>query len=742
MKSVIMAGGMGTRLRPLTCQRPKPLVPFLGQPMLDHVLNHLEKNGIKEHIITLYHLPQMIIDYLRPKDYLIDFTIEKEPRGTAGSVKEAAAFLKSTFIVVSGDALTDIDLIKASEFHHQKGALATIILTRVAEPLEYGVVLTKGDGIITRFLEKPTWGEVFSDTVNTGIYILEPQILELIPPRRNYDFSKDLFPALLKANLPMYGYIAEGYWSDVGSINQYRQSHWDVLTGKVRGLNGYIDESAEIDPTAMIRQPVCILKKAKIAANVKLGPFVVVGEGVKIEQDSSLSYTIVNSKAYLDRGVTITGAIVGEKAFVGEGTRLLEGSIISEGVSIGERSLITPRVKIYPEKRIGPMSVINTDLIYGSIERGQIFSQKGLRGRLHRDITIDILLKTGVAFSESLDAYTIATACDGTDKAKLVKRIISSGIMAKGADLYDLGDQIIPAFKLSFSEGKYNGGFYVFLEGEQIVVRFLDSKGCYLDSGKERKIENLIKTSDGLHPDLEPGHLFFNPNHLQEYLKKYPNLVLTQDISCQSPAGKRVLEVLSPREQLGYKAQISASGEDCRVFDEKGEELTPAQIEALAVYFYSKSEPGLIKVPIGATSTVEEIASEFGSKVLRVRPGLCYSEESTIPWHDAFRLLSLFSTDRKEPLSIILKKIPLKIQITKELPCSLDRRSQTMLKFAEAFGENSKKEAGLFYRDETGFAYLEPDDIKPIVHLKVESKNMELATELAARISEIIKTEA
>jgi len=736
-----MAGGMGTRLRPLTCQRPKPLVPFLGQPMLDHVLRHLEKNGIKEHIITLYHLPQMVIDYLKPKDHLIDFTVEKEPRGTAGSVKEAAGFLKDTFIVVSGDAITDIDLTKAFEFHRQKKALATIILTRVAEPLEYGVVLTKADGIVTRFLEKPTWGEVFSDTVNTGIYILEPQIFELIPPGRSYDFSKDLFPALLKANLPLYGYIAEGYWSDIGSINQYRQSHWDVLTGKVGGINSYIDESATIDPTALIKQPVCILKKAKIAANVKLGPFVVIGEGVAIERDAALSYSIVNSQACLDRGVTTIGAIIAERAFIGEGVRLLEGSIISEGASIGERSLITPRVKIYPEKRVGPMSVINTDLIYGSIERGQIFSQKGLRGRLHRDLTLDILLKTGVAFCESLDALTIAAACDGTDKAKLVKRLISSGIMAKGADLYDLGDQVIPAFKLSFSKTKFNGGIYVFLEGEQIVIRFLDSHGCYLDSARERKIENLIKTGDGLHPDLEPGHLFFRPNHLQEYLKKYPNLVLAKDITCQSPAGKRVLEVLSPEEKLGYSAQISASGESCRIWDEKGEELTQSQIEALAAYFSLKNESGLIKVPIGATSAIEEIALELGGKVLRVRPGLCYSDESVIPWHDAFRLLSLFSQDRTKPLNVILKKLPPKTQIAKELHCPLDQRSQAMLKFASAFGENSKKEAGLFYRDETGFAYLEPDDIKPIIHLKVESNTMELANELATRISSILKTE-
>ena len=210
MKSVIMAGGMGTRLKPLTCLKPKPLVPFMGKPLIDHVMDHLEANGIKEHILTLFHLPQMIIDHVSVQDRVVDFIIEKEPKGTAGSVKEAAEFLKNTFVVASGDSITDIDLKKALEFHRTKGALATIVLTRVPEPLEYGVVLTNADGKITRFLEKPTWGEVFSDTVNTGIYILEPEVLEYIPKGRSYDFSRDLFPALLKAGLPLLGYIAEG----------------------------------------------------------------------------------------------------------------------------------------------------------------------------------------------------------------------------------------------------------------------------------------------------------------------------------------------------------------------------------------------------------------------------------------------------------------------------------------------------------------------------------------------------
>ena len=734
-----MAGGFGTRLKPLTCLRPKPLVPILGKAMIDHVLNNLEKSGIKEHILTLFHLPQMIIDHFSAEDKIVDFTIEKEPMGTAGSVKEAANYLKETFIVASGDALTDIDVSKAIEFHRRKGALATIVLTRVAEPLEYGVVLSKADGTITRFLEKPTWGEVFSDTVNTGIYILEPSVLELIPAGRNYDFSKDLFPALLKANKPLFGYIADGYWSDVGSINQYRESHWDVLMGKVNGLVPYIDDQAQIDATALIRQPVCILANAKIGPGVKVGPFAVIGEGAVIEKDSSLSYTIVGNRTYIGKRVIAEGAIIDERAYVGDGSRLLDGSIISQGVTIGEQSLLTPKVRVYPEKHIGPMSIVNSDLIYGSLERGQLFSQKGLRGKLHSDLSLDTITRTGASFVEATGANSLATACDGSDKAKLVKRLLSAGAMAAGADVYDLGEQVLPAFKIGMLRRETNGGFYVFSEGESVAVRFLDAKGCYIDAAKERKIENLVKTGDGLHPQIEPGQLFFVPNPLEDYLKSFPELSLPKDTICDSMAGKRLFEAIGGNDQAKIKVQISTSGGDCRIWDEKGHELTTAEKEAASVYILLKEKKEAVKVPLGATSMLEEIAAELGGKVERVRLGLCYSETSVIPWHDAFRLVSLFTKYQEEPLQQILEKLPKKVQLVKELNCPLHKRSQAMLQFALEYSKECQEEAGLVYKDQSGFAYLQPDDYKPLIRLTVESDSMEMASELVEKISQKLR---
>ena len=237
MKAVIMAGGFGTRLRPLTYNIPKPMTPVLNRPMMEHIILLLKKHGITDIIALLYFQPHTIIDYFRDgKKWGVNlsYVSAEADYGTAGSVKNAVELLKDRFIIISGDVLTDFDLEKLIHFHQEKRAEATIALCRQANPLQFGVVITDDNGKITRFLEKPSWGQVFSDTINTGIYILEPRALERIPLHEEFDFSKDLFPVMLHGSAPLYGYIAEGYWKDVGNLNEYLLANFDALTGEVR----------------------------------------------------------------------------------------------------------------------------------------------------------------------------------------------------------------------------------------------------------------------------------------------------------------------------------------------------------------------------------------------------------------------------------------------------------------------------------------------------------------------------
>ncbi|HQJ75934.1 MAG TPA: nucleotidyltransferase family protein, partial [Bacteroidota bacterium] len=236
MKAVIMAGGFGTRLRPLTVDLPKPMAPMVNKPMMHRIVDLLKKHNITELIVLLYFQPEIITNYFGDGSKFgvkIKYIQAEADYGTAGAVRLAYDDLKERFLIISGDVLTDFDLTDAVSFHHERKSQATIVLTRTKNPLQYGVVITKDDGKISRFLEKPTWGEVFSDTINTGIYILEPEILDKIPYKQEFDFSKNLFPLLLKENSALYGYIAEGYWRDVGNLNEYLDAHIDCLSGNV-----------------------------------------------------------------------------------------------------------------------------------------------------------------------------------------------------------------------------------------------------------------------------------------------------------------------------------------------------------------------------------------------------------------------------------------------------------------------------------------------------------------------------
>ena len=232
MKAVVMAGGEGSRLRPLTSQHPKPLVPVAGTPVIEHILRLLRVHGITKVILTLQYLGAEIRNRLgdgSDLDMEIEYVVEDRPLGTAGSVRNAAHLLDDTFLVISGDALTDIDLTAVIEEHRRRGSDASIVLKSVPNPLEYGVVVTEPDGRVSRFLEKPSWGEVFSDHANTGIYVIEPSVLEHIKPGTSVDWSQDVFPRMLRRREPLFGIVAEGYWCDIGSIQSYMQANWDLL---------------------------------------------------------------------------------------------------------------------------------------------------------------------------------------------------------------------------------------------------------------------------------------------------------------------------------------------------------------------------------------------------------------------------------------------------------------------------------------------------------------------------------
>jgi mannose-1-phosphate guanylyltransferase / phosphomannomutase len=343
-----MAGGEGTRLRPITANQPKPLLPVANRPIMEHVLRLLRRHGFTDTVVTVQFLAALVRNYFGDgEDFGMDlqYATEEMPLGTAGSVKNAEDALRDEpFLVISGDALTDIDLTAMVRFHKEQGALVTVGLTRVPDPLEFGIVIADEDGRIQRFLEKPTWGQVFSDTVNTGIYVMEPEVLAEVPPGESVDWSADVFPALLKRGAPLFGYISNGYWEDVGTHESYLKAQADVLAGRVQAdIDGFevspgvwVAEGAEVDPEAVLRGPLCIGDYAKIEAGADIREYTVIGSNVVVKEGAFLHRAVVHNNVYVGQGATLRGCVVGKN------TDVMRLARIEESAVVGDECVIEP----------------------------------------------------------------------------------------------------------------------------------------------------------------------------------------------------------------------------------------------------------------------------------------------------------------------------------------------------------------------------------------------------------------
>ena len=369
VKAVILAGGEGTRLRPLTSNQPKPMMPLANRPMMEHVVRLLASHGFDDVVVTVAFLANQIRDYFGDgSDFGVRmrYATEETPLGTAGSVLNASEELDDTFLVISGDVLTDIDLGAIVKAHQDAGALASIALKRVENPLEFAIVITRPDGSIERFLEKPSWGEVFSDTANTGIYVLEPGIFDFIRADEVVDFAGDVFPAVLEKKLPLIGTVVDGYWEDVGTLEAYLRAHQDVLDRRVHvdidgfriGEGIWLGEDADVDPTARIEGPVVIGDNCRIEAGAHLREYTVLGTDVVVKSDAFVERAVCHDHVYVGPSARLRGCVIGRSTDLRAHARIEEGVVVGDECFVGEQAVINPGVKVYPFKTVenGPSS--------------------------------------------------------------------------------------------------------------------------------------------------------------------------------------------------------------------------------------------------------------------------------------------------------------------------------------------------------------------------------------------------
>ncbi|HET8527403.1 MAG TPA: sugar phosphate nucleotidyltransferase [Gaiellaceae bacterium] len=504
MKAVVMAGGEGTRLRPLTSNQPKPMVSIVGKPCMEHILELLKAHGMDEVIVTVAFLPQAIRSYFGDGSALgmnVTYSVEESPLGTAGSVRLAADRLDDTFLVISGDALCDVDLTKLVEFHREKGSSVTIGLKSVDNPLEFGIVVTDEEGRIERFLEKPSWGQVFSDTINTGIYVLEPEVLRHIPRDRPYDFSKELFPLLLEMGRPMYGYAMDGYWQDIGNLDQYRQANFDALDERVRlnmpGIrirgNIWLGEGVDLNDLEQIEGPACLGNYCRVAPDASIGAYSVLSTSVTVRERARTSRSIVDASTYIGRSTVVEGAIVGRACDLRSHVRVHEGVAIGDEVSIGSESVIMPGVRIYPFKEVETGSQIFESVIWESRGTTRIFREQGVSGLVNVDLTPDVAVRLAAALGTALKrGDRVVASREGTPAARMIKRAMLSGIASTGVDVADL--RVIPAAvarHLMKAEG-YAAGFHVGTspaDPEAVRIQFFEPPGIEMSQAMQKEVE-------------------------------------------------------------------------------------------------------------------------------------------------------------------------------------------------------------------------------------------------------------
>ncbi|MDH7570816.1 MAG: sugar phosphate nucleotidyltransferase, partial [Armatimonadota bacterium] len=541
MKAVVMAGGEGSRLRPLTCNRPKPLVPVVNKPIMQHILELLGRHGFNDVVGTLHYLADEIETYFGDGSEFgvaMRYAVEETPLGTAGSVKMAERWLRDdAFLIISGDALTDFNLSEAVAFHRSRGAMVTIVLTRVENPLEYGVVITDPDSRIRRFLEKPDWSQVFSDTINTGIYIIEPEVLEYMEPGENYDWSKDIFPRLLRERKPLFGYLAGGYWCDVGSIQAYRQAQYDALRGKVQveipGQRNeddvWIHPTARIEPGARLLGPSVIGSHALVRTGAVVEELTVVGDSCIIEPEAVIHGSVLWSGVYVGDRVRMSGAVLGRGVSIDRASHLVEGAVIGDRTHLHPGSVVQPHVKIWPDKTVEAGARVNETLVWGPRWSRTLFSDGGVSGLANIEMTPDFSTKLGSAFGSYIGrGKSVIISRDAHPASRMIKRAFAAGLMSAGCHVRDLRAVPVPVSRFLLSQSNADGGAHVRLSPHDprlITVELCNRNGAILDKDGQRKVENIFFREDFLRADvLGVGTLEYLPWTVERYSERLASL--------------------------------------------------------------------------------------------------------------------------------------------------------------------------------------------------------------------------
>ena len=735
LQAMIMAGGEGERLRPLTSHTPKPLVPLLGKPVMGYAIELLKKHGVNEIGVSLWYLPDKIRKAFgkgEKEGVHLKYFEEKTALGTAGSVKMAKKHLKDTFFVLSGDGLSNCDLTSALQFHKEKQALATLILKRVDIPLPYGCVLKDKEDRVTRFIEKPGWSRVFSDLVNTGIYILEPDIFDYIPDEGMPDFGKDVFPALLSGGLPVYGFETEDYWCDVGDQRAYLQAQMDLMEGKT-GLEhpSGIAETAQADSGAMIEGACVIGENVRIGAGAKIlssviGDGCVIGPGAVIEKSCLWNNVIVQEKA------RVTGSVICSSAAVRAGTEVTDGCAMGERASAGPNAFLRPGVKIWPHLKVCPGAVARENVISGDFCAPQ-WTEAGADCDSPESVCAIC-----AAFVKVTGAKRVIV---GSDQNHSMRMLACGALSAQGAKVIDIGIATLPMLRTLCNTLQTEGG--VFCEGQSIQLfqkggMLLNSRqitalnGCVLRrdtppafgeqteikrflGAEEVYLSNIVPRSNGK-ALLSPVRVICERSGMERLAKEGLERLGARNVQLGMPRE-------GEEESLETRFLLSKRGDDLSVMA-GNDTLSREERTLLCLQLFGNSTGTLYDLPMvpRAAGNLFPLQAEDDSEIC---------SRQRILMRDGLAMLFLIASALKQgPISLLIQGLPRCHAQSVDIDCALGDKGKILRTLCDQIDLPHTMEEGLLIHHDKGYAAIVPDNHRGVVHISSESGDMEFAREL------------
>lgn len=764
MKAIIMAGGEGSRLRPLTCDCPKPMVPVMDKPVMEYALMLLKQHGITEVGATLAYLPEHITNFFGDGegfDVNLHYYVEEHPLGTAGSVKQAEAFLDETFVVLSGDGLTDCDLSAAYEFHKKSGALATMVLKKLDQPLEYGVVVTDQDGRVQRFVEKPGWGEVYSDTVNTGIYILEPEVLGRIPSGKAYDFGRELFPALVEQNEKVFGYQMDGYWCDIGDLSAYLKAHMDAMDGRVRlisaGQKGSVIRmpGADIDRGAVLEGPCFIGCGARISEGSRIGPYSVIGSGSFIGALSSVKRAVIWRGARVGEKAQLRGCVVQNGAMAGESCSMFEESVLADTAMLGEGAVMMPGVKVWPKKRVLPGERLDRNLIWGAHAQ-----QRYEGGILRLNSPIDAVIGAQ-GYASAIKPGIVLIGRDASVEALSYARAASASLMAQGVQMIDIGAVTLPQLRHAMRTMGGDGALYLTRD----ALHPLGKHGLKLIKVQQRRLrdallreEHISPFSQGAHPPIQAMRTDLSYiNMLMESIDQHmlkdrmPRVALFSEDQMLLTLAERVMM----RSGIWVRAEweremmeldegeigiwLSEHGERANFSDAEGM-LSEPEREMLMAWTALEDGARQLMVQIGETQGIAKLAEHYGVDVRMVKSDPAELQAQLLGVDEAQLMLrfdGLYAamqvleqlTKRGLTLRGVQRSMPQIHRHTRKVSVELKDKG-ALLKGLSGMHPNADTTDGIRLNDERGWAWISPAGDRRECLVVTESFDAEIAKEL------------